>query len=128
MYVRTSVSNAALSPARARATSAPSRSAATTRSGDACGSTGVFALTESETLGRVRGSAQRRATCGIPDLSPPAHPRAGILHLLELALRELLGALARVLLELVRTVLLLGPQQRHDPLVGLRHVRRDLLD
>src|SRR4051812_40396905 len=128
MYVRTSMSNAALSPARARATRAPWRSAAAERSGDSCGSVGAFALTVSETLGRVRDSAQRRAACGIPDLSPTAHPRADILHLLHLVLRELLGALARVLLQLARAVTLLRLQQRHDSLVRLRDVRGDLLD
>src|SRR3954452_9666249 len=127
MYVRTSTSNAAASPARARANSAPSRSAAARRSGDSRGSAGAFALTESETLGRVRDSAQRRAACVIPDLSPAAHP-ADILHLLHLALRELLGALARILLELVRPVALLGAQHRHDTLVRRRDVWGDLLD
>src|SRR4051812_46877231 len=122
MYVRTSMSNAAVSPARARATSAPSRSAAASRSGDSRGSAGAFALTESETLARGRDSVPRRAACAHPGLPPPAHCRADILHLLHLALRELLGALARILLELARPVPLLGAQQRHDTLVRRRDV------
>src|SRR5829696_4365007 len=114
MYVRTSRSNALLSPARARATSAPSRSVAARRSGDTDGSAGTPALTESVTLGRSRASAQRRAACVIPDLPPsaaitPLHDLAA----LELPLRRFLGALPRVLLELRGPLLLLGRQHRH---------------
>src|SRR4051812_17479966 len=113
MYVCTNASNAALSPARARATRAPSRSAAAMRSGDCSRAAGALALTESETLGRVVGSAQRRAACGIPDLSAPSHAGRRILQLLQLVFRHFLGALASILLELDRPILLLLAQHRH---------------
>src|SRR6185369_5307487 len=101
MYVRTSVSNAMSSPARARATSAPSRSAAATRSGVGDGVAGTFALTESVTFGRARDSVQRRAACGIPDLSSAPAIILSRARTLQLLLGHLLGALARVLLELL---------------------------
>src|SRR6476661_1530462 len=116
MCVRTSTSNALSSPARTRATSAPSRCAAATRSGDGGGAAGTFALTESVTFGRACDSAQRRAACGIPDLPSLPSPPAIVLHLaraLQLFLGHLLGALPLVLLELHRTVALLRIEHRH---------------
>src|SRR5687768_2779151 len=129
MYVRTSASNALLSPARAWATRAPSRAAAATRSGDAegAGSAGTLALTESVTLGRAEGSARRRAACGILDPSAAAAV-AALIGRLELALRLLLGTLARLLLQLGDPLLLLGPQQRHDVVARLREPGRERVD
>src|SRR5829696_1495327 len=114
------MSNAVLSPARARATRAPSRSAAAIRSAEAEGSAGTLALTESVTLGRAGDSAHRRAACGIPDRSSlAAVATLDRLAPLELALRLLLGALARVLLVPGRALLLLRPQHRHHLLACL---------
>src|SRR5215207_7421772 len=128
MYVRTSTSNAELSPARALATRAPSRSAAASRSGESVRSTGTFALTESVTLWRALGSVHRRAACAISDLSPPALTATIVRLRFELALRRLGGALACVLLQLGRALPLLRGQQRHRLRVGSRDVRRDRVD
>src|SRR6188508_3208480 len=129
MYVRTSVSNAVASPARARSISAPSRSAAAIRAADGDGSAGTLALTESVTLGRVRDSAQRGPASGIPDLSSAPPSAFHLLRtLLELLLRRVLGALPLVLLELRRAIALLRSEHRHHLLARLGERRRERVD
>src|SRR4030095_15021754 len=128
MYVRTSVSNALASPARARSTSAPSRCAAAARSGDWGGSAGTVAPTEIVTCGRPRDSVQRRAACGIPDLSSAPTILLHLTGAFELLLGRLLGALSRVLLELRRAVALLGREHRHHLVACLGEGRRQGVD
>src|SRR4051812_3762897 len=128
MYVRTSVSNAVASPARTRAMSAPSRSAAATRSGECDGSAGTLALTESVTFGRARDSAQRRAACGIPDLPSAPASLLDLTRTLELLLGRLLGALPRALLELRGAIALLGSEHGHHLIARLGERRRERVD